>query len=162
MTSDQPEFGQGPFSGPPPEQTQAAQTQPAQTQPAQTQPAQTQPAQTQYGQQAQYGSAPAYGQPQNGQAMPYTRTARGTNALAITALCCGIGQIILGPLAGIPAVITGFMSLGQIARTGEDGRGMAIAGLVLGIIGLLLTALFIILFVVAWNHVTSSQVMPAG
>jgi Domain of unknown function (DUF4190) len=53
------------------------------------------------------------------------------------------------------------MSLGQIARTGEDGRGMAITGLVLGVVGLILTALFIILFIAIWNNVTSSMV-PAG
>lgn len=146
------QFGQGPFSGLPPEQTQ----------PVQPPVTATPQEQTQYGQQAQYRPAPTYGQPQSVQGMPYARTGRGTNALAITALSCGIGQIILGPLAGIPAVITGLMALGQIGRTGEDGRGMAIAGLVLGIIGLILTAVFIILFVALWHHVTSSQVVPGG
>jgi len=102
-----------------------------------------------------------YSQPQYGQAMPYGRVGRGTNSLAIAALCCGIAQVIAGPIAGIPAVILGFMSLGQIARSGEDGRGMAITGLVLGIVGLILTVLFIIFFIAVWHHVTSSTV-PAG
>ncbi len=87
---------------------------------------------------------------------------RGTNSLAIAALCCGIGQILAGPLAGIPAVILGFMSLGQISRSGEDGRGMAITGLVLGIVGLMLTVLVIILIVAVANNVTSSSMVPAG
>jgi Domain of unknown function (DUF4190) len=135
---DPGQFGQGPFSG-------------------------SQSGQAQYGQsQPQYGQpAGGYSQPQYGQAMPYGRVGRGTNSLAIAALCCGIGQVFAGPIAGIPAVILGFMSLGQIARTGEDGRGMAITGLVLGIVGLILTVLFIILFIAVWRHVTSSMV-PAG
>jgi hypothetical protein len=148
---DQPQFGQGPFSEAPADQTQPVQA--PFTGAAQDPPQYDQ--QAQYSQ-PQYGSAPTYGQPQYNQTMPYGRTGRGTNALAITSLCCAIGQIILGPLAGIPAVITGAMSLGQIARSGEDGRGMAITGLVLGIIGLILTVLFIILFVAVWNRVSSS------
>lgn len=107
--------------------------------------------------QSQFGQDPFSGAPQSGPAMPYGRVGRGTNSLAIAALCCGIGQVIAGPIAGIPAVILGFMSLGQIARSGEDGRGMAITGLVLGIIGLILTALFIVLFIAFWDHVTSSM-----
>jgi hypothetical protein len=109
----------------------------------------------------QFGQDPFPGVPQSGPAMPYGRVGRGTNSLAIAALCCGIGQVIAGPFAGIPAVILGFMSLGQIARSGEDGRGMAITGLVLGFVGLALTVLFIIFFVAVWHHVTSSMA-PAG
>lgn len=130
----QSQFGQGPFSGAPQDEAGFGQTQAAQ--------------------------APFTSPPQ-APAMPYGRVGRGTNSLAIAALCCGIGQVIAGPLAGIPAVILGAMSLGQIARTGEDGRGMAITGLVLGIIGLILTVLFIILFIAVWNNVTSSMI-PAG
>jgi Domain of unknown function (DUF4190) len=112
--------------------------------------------QTRHGQGAvQYG-------PQFGQAAPYGRTGRSTNSLAIAALCCGIGQILAGPLAGIPAVILGFMSLGQISRTGEDGRGMAITGLILGIVGLMLTVLVIILVVAVAHSITSLSLAPAG
>jgi Domain of unknown function (DUF4190) len=81
------------------------------------------------------------------QASPYGRPSRPTNTLAITALSCGIAQIIAGPLATIPAIVCGIMSLGQIERTGEDGRGMARVGLTLGIIGLALEALVVVLLV---------------
>jgi hypothetical protein len=64
-----------------------------------------------------------------------------TNTLAIVALVLGIVGISLG------AVICGHISLGQIGRTGEQGRGMAIAGLVLGYIGLAITVLLILLLV---------------
>jgi hypothetical protein len=145
-----PQFGQGPFSGGPQGEAGFGPPQPGQAPP-------------QYGQGApQYGQPAGYGPPQFGQAAPYGRVGRGTNPLAIAALCCGIGQIIAGPLAGIPAVILGFMSLGQISRSGEDGRGMAITGLVLGIVGLMLTVLVIILIVAIAHNVTSSSMVPAG
>lgn len=68
-----------------------------------------------------------------------------TNPLAIASLCCGIGQIVLGLLAGIPALILGIIALGQIRTRGERGRGMAIAGIVLSSIGI---ALFILVVIV--------------
>jgi Domain of unknown function (DUF4190) len=81
------------------------------------------------------------------QASPYGRPGRATNSLAITALSCGIAQIIAGPLATIPAIVCGFVSLGQIRRTGEDGRGMAKVGLMLGVIGLVLEVVAVVLLV---------------
>jgi hypothetical protein len=88
--------------------------------------------------------------------MPYARPGRGTNGLAIAALCCGIGFVIAGPFASIPAVILGFMSLGQIQRTGEDGRGMAMTGVVLGFVGIALT-LLIVIFVIGIASSVSSN-----
>ncbi len=61
---------------------------------------------------------------------------RGTNALAIASLACGVSQLLFSPLTGIPAVVLGHMARGQIRRTGEDGAGMALVGLVLGYSGL--------------------------
>jgi hypothetical protein len=76
---------------------------------------------------------------------------RRTNPLAIAALCCAIGQAAAGPLAGIAAIVLGAMSLKQIETSGEDGRGMAITGLVLGIIGLVIFV-FLLIFIVALVH----------
>jgi hypothetical protein len=83
----------------------------------------------------QYGQSPAW---------PGTVAPRGTNSLAIASLCCSIGQVVAGPLSGIPAIVLGAMSLKQIRETGEDGRGMAITGLALGIAGVALTIIAII------------------
>jgi len=60
-------------------------------------------------------------------------------------LCCAIGQVIAGPFAGIAAIVLGALSLKQIRMSGEDGRGMAITSLVLGVIG---TILFVIVIAV--------------
>ena len=46
------------------------------------------------------------------------------------------------------AVITGHIALSQIKRTGEKGRGLAIAGLVLGYLGILAGIIVAITFAV--------------
>lgn len=76
---------------------------------------------------------------------------RRTNSLAIAALCCAIGQVVGGPIAGIAAIVLGAMSLKQIQVSGEDGRGMAVTGIVLGIAGLILFVL-VIIFALALIH----------
>jgi|HubBroStandDraft_5_1064220.scaffolds.fasta_scaffold194259_2 hypothetical protein len=128
----------------------------------------------QYGQQQppQYGQQPPppYGQAPPGQfgapagypqyagpggtpgGVPPGASAR-TNPLAITSLVCGIAQFILvfvaAPgLAALAALITGFIGLRQIGQRGERGRGMAIAGLILGGIGILIQIILIILAIV--------------
>jgi hypothetical protein len=76
------------------------------------------------------------------------------NPLAIAALICGIGQFVLGLLIvgnillAVPAIVLGAMGLRQISQRGEQGRGMAIAGLVLGILGVLYFLLVIVAIVV--------------
>ena len=56
----------------------------------------------------------------------------GTNGFAIASLACGLAQFVFGPLATIPAIVFGHVARGQIKRTGEQGAGLALAGLVLG------------------------------
>jgi hypothetical protein len=55
-----------------------------------------------------------------------------TNGLAIASLACGIAQFTFGPLTTIPAIVLGHMARHQIKRTGEQGAGLALAGLILG------------------------------
>jgi hypothetical protein len=106
------------------------------------------------------GNPPPLGQPggysQPGPYGQYARVGRRTNPLAIASLCLGIGQVIAWILTGIPAIVLGFMALKQIRQTGEDGRGMAIAGIVLGFVGIIALALLII-FAVAIYHAASSS-----
>ncbi len=145
------QFGPGQFG---PGQSWPGQPDPGQAGQAPFGPAQ--PGQTQFGQQP--GWPPPYGQ-----TGPYVQVGAGwpqlagrrTNSLAIAALCCGIGQIIAGPIAGIAAIVLGSISLKQIRLSGEDGRGMAITGLVLGIVGTIVVVLLIIL-VLAIAHSTTT------
>jgi hypothetical protein len=61
-------------------------------------------------------------------------TPPGTNGLAVASLVlslltlCGLGSLL--------GVIFGHLSLGQIKRKGQHGRGLAVAGLVLGYLGI--------------------------
>jgi hypothetical protein len=55
-----------------------------------------------------------------------------TNGLAVASLACGLAQFAFGPLGTIPAIVLGHMARSQIRRTGEQGAGLALAGLVLG------------------------------
>jgi Domain of unknown function (DUF4190)/Domain of unknown function (DUF1707) len=59
-----------------------------------------------------------------------------TNGLAIGSMVCGIAEIFTLGLAAVPAVILGHLARGQIKQTGERGDGMAIAGLILGYLGI--------------------------
>jgi Domain of unknown function (DUF4190)/Domain of unknown function (DUF1707) len=60
-----------------------------------------------------------------------------TNAMAIASLACGIGQIFLWFIAGVPAIVFGHVARRQIRESGEAGDGMALAGLILGYIGVI-------------------------
>ena len=85
-----------------------------------------------------------YGQPFM---QPYLPVARRTNGLAIASLVCGLAQLPSFGLTMIPAVVLGHVARGQIRRSGEDGMGLATAGLVLGWIGIGF-ALLVLLIVV--------------
>ncbi|WP_405155463.1 DUF4190 domain-containing protein [Paenibacillus sp. FSL K6-0108] len=74
-----------------------------------------------------------------------------TNSKSIAALVLGILSVMipyLGFLIGIVAIVFASISLKEIKLRMEQGRGLAIAGLVCGIIGTAIYAI-IILFVLA-------------
>ena len=68
------------------------------------------------------------------------------NVLSIVAI---IGGFVI-PIVGI---IVGFISLSQIKRTGEKGRGLALTGIIVGIV---LIALYII-FIIAGTAVVANN-----
>jgi hypothetical protein len=72
--------------------------------------------------------------------------AGGTNGFAIASLVCGIASLCAGLVTAILAVVFGHVALAQISRSGgyEQGRGIAIAGLVIGYIFIALGALYIV------------------
>jgi uncharacterized membrane protein len=87
--------------------------------------------------------------------------ARRTNGLAIASLACGLGQFVLGPLPTIPAIVLGHMARHQIRRSGEDGGGMALAGLLMGWAVVALSVLFVALGVAAFTVAAHGQAVPA-
>jgi len=74
---------------------------------------------------------------------------RRTNGYAVAALACGAAQPLTFMLTTIPAIVFGHVARRQIRETGEDGRTMAIWGLVLGWTGAAASVLVILLFLVA-------------
>jgi len=70
----------------------------------------------------------------------------GTNGLAITSLVLGI--LWLGWLGSLLAIIFAFVALREIREEPQEGRGLAIAGMILGWIGMASLLLVIILAVV--------------
>jgi hypothetical protein len=87
-----------------------------------------------------YGYAPPYG---------YVVTAPGppTNGLSIAAMVVAIVGAVglcaygLGGIIGAVGAILGHVARRQIKRTGENGAGMALAGIIVGWIA---TALFVV------------------
>jgi len=58
--------------------------------------------------------------------------------MAIASLVCSLFGLLCG-IGSIVGLILGFIALGQINKTGQGGRGMAIAGIVIGAIALTLS-----------------------
>jgi hypothetical protein len=56
----------------------------------------------------------------------------GINGLAAASLACGLVQCVFGPVTAIPAIMFGHVALHQIKRTGGQGAGLALVGLILG------------------------------
>lgn len=121
-----PSCGSGPEAG----GTSFAPPRAASQPPAQQQPAYQQPAYQQ----------PAYQQPGYQQSMQSQKT----NGFAIASLICSLLCIsLLG-------IIFGHVGLSQINRNREGGRGLAVAGLILGYIGLVATiAIYVLVFAAA-------------
>jgi hypothetical protein len=77
------------------------------------------------------------------------------NGLAIASLACGLAQFVFGPLPTIPAIVFGHVARKQIRSTGEQGGGMALAGLALGW-AMLILALVVVVAVGAFVGVHGS------
>jgi hypothetical protein len=82
----------------------------------------------------------------------YTPAGTRTNTLAIVSLVAGIGSFVAhvlpvlgGTVVALIAVITGYMARKQIKESGEQGMGIATAGMIIGIAHLLLIVVFVIL-----------------
>ena len=91
-------------------------------------------------------------QPYPGYGQPYPAP-RGTNTMAILALVFGI---LVAPLG----LVFGFVARSQIKKTGEDGDGLALAGIIIGGIFTLLFIAYIVFIIIFFTAVASS--IPSG
>lgn len=110
-----------------------------------------QPAQGQYG---PPGAQPPYA-PQGGHPYP---VARPNHGLAVPALVLGIVSVVvcgIGILAGIPALVMGRKAVREIdASNGQlEGRSLATAGWITGLVGTILSVLVILLYAALFGFV---------
>ena len=103
----------------------------------------------------QYGThspgQPPYGTDSPGQ-QPYPQAGYPvppTNTMAILAL---VFAFLFAPLG----IVFGIIGRRQIDRTGEGGRGLATAGLVVGIIFTAIAVLYIVLVIVAFGIIATN------
>ena len=97
-----------------------------------------------------YGTAPAYGQTAPAGAK--------TNTLAIVSLVASLVGLFSG-VGFLVGIICGHIALGQIKKTGEQGRGMAVAGLIIGYVGIVLAIILTILFFAVFASLWQSGVI---
>ncbi len=95
--------------------------------------------------------APGYGYQPGYSAYGYVPPAK-TNGLAVASLVCSL--LWMFGLGGVLAVIFGFVARSQIKRSGDGqrGTGLALAGIIIGIAGVLAMALFIAVAVAVDHH----------
>jgi hypothetical protein len=100
---------------------------------------------------AGYGQGPGGYAPQPGY-QPFPQTPQGpkTNSMAVTSLVLGVIQfplwfaiLVPGLIASVLAIVFGFVARQQIARSGEGGRGIALAGILLACAGIFIVAILI-------------------
>jgi len=93
---------------------------------------------------------PAYAQPQPAYAPQYAQAtaAPPTNVLAVISMISSIVGVFFWGIFAVAGVIMGHIALSQIKKRGEGGRGMAVAGLIVGYVAIgvwLLIAAFLLI-----------------
>jgi hypothetical protein len=102
------------------------------------------------------GGYPAYGYQQYGYPQPQS-----TNGFAIASLVCSIVLGLIPFLGAGLALIFGIIGLRQCARSRERGRGLAIAGLVIGGLALVYSVLVVVGIAVSGHTSTTSPGLGA-
>jgi Domain of unknown function (DUF4190) len=90
--------------------------------------------------------------PAAGQTPYQPRPTSPTNGLAIASLVLGIAGLVfyVCGIASILALVFGYMAKGQIDQSGgtQQGRGMAIAGIIMGWIGVAILVIFWVVIII--------------
>ena len=87
-----------------------------------------------------------------------------TNTMAITSFILSLcGAFWILPVVGqILGIVFGIMGMNQIKETREQGRGLALAGVIISIVSIVLGVLLIglLIFVIAVSEDKSKQIEP--
>jgi Domain of unknown function (DUF4190) len=103
----------------------------------------------------QYGAYPGYPPPQPyiGYAPPPAAPKNGLGIAALVIAIIGLFTVFGGLLLGVVAVILGFIGWGRARRGEATNAGVAIAGIVLGFLGIILSIVAIFIVVSFFNNV---------
>lgn len=109
-----------------------------------------------YGQPASYGPPPGYGHPGYGDPYGYGAPPP-RNGFGVTALVLGIigvltSWFLIGVLPGVLAVVFGWLGRSRAKRREATNRGMATAGIVLGLVAIVVWIAFIPIYVYVHKH----------
>ena len=102
-----------------------------------------------------YG-APAYGTAHPGQ-HPSPKNGMGIAALVLGVLSLFTWFLLIGGLLGLVAIILGFLGRGRAKRGEATNGGMALGGIITGLIGLLLTVAVVAGFAALFNNAEFSN-----
>ena len=94
-----------------------------------------------------YAPPPEYGAPYPGGYGAPTTPADGTNPLAVFSLIASVVGLLCG-VGSIIGIVLGVIALNQVKRSGQQGRGLAVAAIVVGSVSLVIS---IIAFAFIWN-----------
>ena len=72
----------------------------------------------------------------------------GTNGMAIGSLVCSVAGLACYGIPSIVGIVLGVVAMNQIKQTGQEGRGMALAGVIVGGVAVVLWIIGIILYVI--------------
>ncbi|MFX0573151.1 DUF4190 domain-containing protein [Nocardia nepalensis] len=112
-------------------------------QPAQQPQYPSYPQQPVAGGQQPYPQTPAY--PNAYQPYGYSQQPQGNNGLAIGSLIASIIGLCSCGIGAIVGIILGVIALNQIKESGQQGRGMALAGIWIGAVAIVLWIAYIVL-----------------
>lgn len=101
-----------------------------------------------------YSAVPSYGPPHGYYPYPAYPPPRPTNGMAVASMVLGI--LWLYWVGSILALIFGYIARKQIRERGESGGGMAVAGIVLGWVGVATLVAVIVLLVSVGTVATHS------
>lgn len=73
---------------------------------------------------------------------------QGTNGKAIAALVTAVGGLLLCGLPSIAGIILGIIAMRETKQTGQDGYGLALAGLIIGSAVVVFGILYIVFIVI--------------
>ena len=79
----------------------------------------------------------------------------GTNGKAIAALVCSLSGLVFCGLPSIAGIILGILAMRETKRTGQDGFGLAVAGLAIGAVIVVLMLVYIAFMVFIVSSSTS-------